>query len=159
MRYNELQVAKQRPKRRVGRGISSGQGMTAGRGTKGQNSRKSGPRRPGFEGGQTPLAQRLPKLRSLAKGSLSRSAKNAKADNIYTGQLNQFAGKTVDNYALVRAGLAVNAHTIVKVIVKGELKAKVEVHLQAASDGAINAIKAAGGNFVKTPRVAKIAKK
>ena len=158
MKYNELQVTRQKDKHRVGRGISAGRGMTAGRGTKGQNSRKSGPPRPGFEGGQTPLSQRLPKLRSLAKGSLSRSAKNPKADVIYTGQLNALSGK-VDNYTLAKAGLIANPYTKVKVIVKGEIKAKLEVYLQAASDGAVNAIKVAGGSFTKTPRLLKAAKK
>ena len=158
MKYHELKVTRQKSKRRVGRGISAGQGMTAGRGTKGQNSRKSGPTRPGFEGGQTPLSQRMPKLRGIAKGSLSRSAKKPKAINIYTSQLNNFAGKTVDNFSLVEAGLVKSPYTKVKVIVKGELKAKVAVNLQAASENAVNAITSNGGSFTKTAIVLKIAK-
>ena len=62
MKYHELQVNSNRDARRVGRGISAGQGKTAGRGTKGQRSRTGSGRRPGFEGGQNPLMQRLPKL-------------------------------------------------------------------------------------------------
>lgn len=159
MKYHELHLNKQKSKRRVGRGISAGRGMTAGRGTKGQNSRKSGPTRPGFEGGQTPLSQHLPKLRSVAKGSLARSAKKPKANIIYTNKLNAFANKKVDNHLLTEQGLIDNPYTVVKVLVKGELKAKVDVHLQAASNGAISAIKAAGGNFTKTPQLMRPAKK
>lgn len=158
MKYHELQANRQRAKRRVGRGISGGQGMTAGRGTKGQRSRKSGPPRPGFEGGQTPLYQRLPKLRSVAKGSLARSAKKPKADKIYTGDLNNFKDKKVDNFVLAQKHLVDSPYSRVKVLVKGELKAKVDVHLQAASDGAKSAIKVAGGTFTKTPQILKPAK-
>ena len=61
MRFEDLKVKANRKTTRVGRGISAGKGKTAGRGTKGQGSRKSGGVRPGFEGGQMPLARRLPK--------------------------------------------------------------------------------------------------
>jgi large subunit ribosomal protein L15 len=65
MKYNELILDRNKSKRRVGRGISAGQGKTAGRGTKGQGARKSGGVRPGFEGGQMPLYMRVPKLRGF----------------------------------------------------------------------------------------------
>ncbi len=158
MKYHELEVKRFKNKKRVGRGISAGQGMTAGRGTKGQNSRKSGPPRPGFEGGQTPLSQRLPKLRSVAKGSLARSAKKAKAQNVYTGDLNQFANKTVDNFSLADAGIITTPYCRVKLIVKGELKNKVTVNLEAASKSAIEVVKKAGGAYTKTKPVFKTAK-
>ena len=151
MKYHELNVTKQKAPKRVGRGIAAGQGKTAGRGTKGQNSRAGGRRRPGFEGGQTPLMQRLPKLRGFR--SLS-----PKAENIYTGQLNAFSGKTVDNFSLFEAGLVTNPHTIVKVVVKGELKSKVTVNLQGASEAAKAMIAKAGGEFKLTPKVARIPK-
>jgi len=151
MKYHELNVTKQKAPKRVGRGIAAGQGKTAGRGTKGQNSRAGGRRRPGFEGGQTPLMQRLPKLRGFR--SLS-----PKAENIYTGQLNAFNGKTVDNFSLFEAGLVTNPHTIVKVVVKGELKSKVTVNLQGASEAAKAMIAKAGGEFKLTPKVARIPK-
>ena len=61
MKYNELTLTADKQPRRVGRGISAGQGKTAGRGTKGQRSRAGSSKKPGFEGGQTPLYRRLPK--------------------------------------------------------------------------------------------------
>lgn len=152
MKYHELTTIKQKSPKRVGRGISAGQGKTAGRGTKGQNSRTGGRRRPGFEGGQTPLMQRLPKLRGFKSIS-------PKTENIYTGQLNQFNGKTVDNFILFENGLISNPHTNIKVIVKGELKAKVKVNLQSASVRAIEVITKAGGTFNKTKQVARMPKK
>ena len=79
MQYHQLQVTKKQSKKRVGRGISAGQGKTAGRGTKGQNSRTGGKRRPGFEGGQTPLMIRLPKLRGFTSHA-------PKTESVYTGQ-------------------------------------------------------------------------
>lgn len=158
MKYHELNMKRQKLPNRIGRGISAGQGKTAGRGTKGQNSRAGGRRRPGFEGGQTPLMQRLPKLRSLSKGSLSRSAKRPPAETVYTSQLNAFNGKKVDNFVLASAGLVSNPHTKVKLIVKGKLTVKVDVSLQAASKSAKEAIKKAGGDFKKIPQVGKVAK-
>lgn len=158
MQYHELQVTRQRLAKRVGRGISAGQGKTAGRGTKGQNSRSGGKRRPGFEGGQTPLANRIPKLRGIAKGSLSKSAKKTKATNVYTGQLNQFAGKTVDNFLLAENSLVASPYVITKVICKGKIESNVNVNLQRASKSAIKAIQAAGGHFVKTPQIKQLPK-
>jgi len=161
MKYNQLELNKSKQPRRKGRGISSGRGKTAGRGTKGQNSRAGGRRRPGFEGGQMPLSQRMPKLRGLGKGNKTMSAKKTKAENIYTGQLDAFANKNVDNYVLFENGLVSSPHTIVKVIVKGELKTKVTVSLQSASRQAEEAITKAGGSFKKVeqiPRQAKITK-
>jgi large subunit ribosomal protein L15 len=155
MKYHELEVKRFKNKKRVGRGISAGQGKTAGRGTKGQNSRKSGPPRPGFEGGQTPLSQRLPKLRSVAKGSLARSAKKAKAQNVYTGELNQFANKIVDNFTLADAGLITTPYCRVKLIVKGKIENKVTVNLEGASKSAVEAIIKAGGAYTKTKSVFK----
>lgn len=155
MKYHELTISKKKSRKRVGRGISAGQGKTAGRGTKGQNSRAGGRRRPGFEGGQTPLAQRIPKLRGSGKGSMSRSAKRPKADNIYTGQLNNFKTNTIDNFTLFEAGLVNNPHTVVKVIAKGELNAKVIVVLQGVSAKAKTMIESAGGSFTKTPQIAR----
>jgi large subunit ribosomal protein L15 len=159
MKFNDLQVKRQKTNHRSGRGISAGQGMTAGRGTKGQNARKSGPRRPGFEGGQTPTSQRMPKLRSVAKGSLARSAKKTKAENIFTSQLISYANKSVDNFVLAQDGLITNPYTRVKLLYKGDLSVKVDVSLQGASANAIAAIQKAGGSFSKVPKVLKLAKK
>ena len=145
MKFNELTTTKARSSTRVGRGIAAGKGKTAGRGTKGQKSRTGSSRKPGFEGGQNPLMQRLPKLpgfRSLA----------TKPEVVYTGQLEQFGGKKVTNAVLADAGLVSSAYVSVKVIVKGELTKKVQVEAQAATTGAKAAIEAAGGSFTKVAR-------
>lgn len=146
MKIHELNTAKRKGTKRVGRGISAGQGKTAGRGTKGQNARTGHSHRPDFEGGQTPLMMRLPKLGGF------RSLKTP-TENVYTGQLNEFAGKTVDNFVLAQAGITSSAHIPVKVVVKGDLTAKVTVVLQGASENAIAQIQKAGGSFKKVAQV------
>jgi len=148
MKINELQVSKNRAPKRVGRGIAAGQGKTAGRGTKGQMARTGSRKRPGFEGGQNPLMQRLPKLpgfRSFA----------AKTEVVYTGQLNAFGGKTADTDALAKAGLISSAYVKVKVITKGELTKKVTVKAQAVSASAQAMIEKAGGSFEVVARLAR----
>lgn len=148
MKYHELSVSKRKSPKRVGRGIAAGQGKTAGRGTKGQNSRTGSSRRPGFEGGQNPLMQRLPKLHGF------RSFKS-KAEVVYTGQLEQLKAKNVTTETLAEAGLISNAYVVVKVLVKGELTKAVTVKLQAASESAIAAIQKAGGSFEAIPQVGR----
>lgn len=150
MKFDKLNVTKNTPKRRVGRGIAAGQGKTAGRGTKGQRARSGGGVRPGFEGGQNPLYQRLPKLRGF-------KSHRPKAENVYTGQLNQFSGN-VDNFTLADAGLISSPYARVKLIARGEVTSKVAVKLQAASENAITAVQKAGGSFDKVDRVARTAK-
>jgi large subunit ribosomal protein L15 len=150
MQYHELTVAKPKSKKRVGRGISAGQGKTAGRGTKGQSSRTGGKRRPGFSGGQTPLMMRLPKLRGF-------KSKRPNVENIYTGQLNDL-GSSIDNFSLYNAGLVSSPYVQVKLITKGELKSKVTVNLQGASKTAIEAVNKAGGSFKKVEQIARQAK-
>lgn len=145
MKIHELNTTTKKSTRRVGRGISAGQGKTAGRGTKGQNSRAGSSRRPGFEGGQNPLMQRLPKLRGF-------TSKRIPAENIYTGQLNGLGG-AIDNFTLANAGLTTSPYVRVKVITKGDVTKKVTVNLQLASESAIAAIQKAGGTFTKTPQV------
>jgi large subunit ribosomal protein L15 len=147
MKYNELNVTSNRSSRRVGRGIAAGQGKTAGRGTKGQKSRTGKGRRPGFEGGQNPLMQRLPKLPGF------RSIR-PKAENVYTGQLDGLGG-TVDNNSLFNAGLVSSPYTRVKLVSKGTVTKKVAVKLQGASESAIAAVQKVGGSFDKVPQVAR----
>lgn len=147
MKYNDLQISKNRSPKRVGRGIAAGQGKTAGRGTKGQSSRTGGKRRPGFEGGQTPLYMLLPKLPGFR-------SHRPKAELVYTGQLDG-VGATVDNFTLANAGITTSPHVKVKLIVKGEVTKKVTVKLQSASENAIAAVQKAGGTFSKTARVAR----
>lgn len=151
MKYNDLDVTKSRSAKRVGRGIAAGQGKTAGRGTKGQKARTGSSRKPGFEGGQNPLMQRLPKLHGF------RSYK-PKVENVFTGQLNDLKAKTVDNFALSEAGLTSSPYVNVKLLVKGELKKAVTVKLQGASENAIAAVQKAGGTFEAVSRVGQTKK-
>lgn len=144
MKYNELQLTKDKQARRVGRGISAGQGKTAGRGTKGQRSRAGSSRKPGFEGGQNPLYSRIPKLRGFKQF-------RDKPTTLTTGALNAFSG-LVDNYTLYEARIIAQPDQKVRVVVRGELTAKVQVKLQGASDKAIELITKAGGSFEKTDR-------
>lgn len=146
MKFNELKVSKNKSSKRVGRGIAGGQGKTAGRGTKGQNSRTGGRVRPGFEGGQNPIYARLPKLPGF-------TSHRAKTENVYTGQLDAFAGKTVDNFTVANAGITSSPYVKVKLVVKGEVTKKVTVKLQAASENAVAAVQKAGGTFEAVERV------
>src|ERR1700749_980713 len=107
MKFHQLQTTKQRTANRVGRGIAAGQGKTAGRGTKGQGARTGSSAKPGFAGGSNPLMQKLPKLPGFR-------SHRVKAETIYTGQLEQFGGKTVDATVLAEAGLISNAFVRVK---------------------------------------------
>lgn len=148
MKYNEFQTNANKTAKRVGRGIAAGQGKTAGRGTKGQMSRTGSKKRPGFEGGQNPLMQRMPKLRGF-------HSHRAPSETVYTSQLEQFGGKTVDAEALAKAGLVSNAFIRIKILAKGDLTKKVVVKVSHASTGAIEAIQKAGGSFEQTAVAAR----
>ena len=151
MKYNQLAVKSNKSANRVGRGISAGQGKTAGRGTKGQNARTGGGTRPGFEGGQTPLYMRIPKLPGF------RSLK-PKSYEVKTGSLNKFSG-SVSNTELYEAGLIDNVYANVKIISGGDVTKKLNVTLQGATKTAITQIEKAGGKFTAIPRPKKIASK
>jgi large subunit ribosomal protein L15 len=144
MKFNELAVAGHKAPKRAGRGIAAGRGKTAGRGTKGQNARTGSSRRAGFEGGQNPIMQRLPKLRGF------RSLK-PKAEIVYTGQLDAL-GTSITTEVLAEAGLISSPYADVKLLVKGDVAKKVTVKLASASAGAIEAVQKAGGSFEITPR-------
>lgn len=148
MKYHELNASKAKSAKRVGRGIAAGQGKTAGRGTKGQKSRTGSSKRPGFAGGANPLMQQLPKLPGFR-------SHRPKAETVYTGQLEQFGGKTVDASVLAEAGLISNAYVTVKLISKGDLTKKVTVKLPAASASAVEAVQKAGGSFEKAGRLSR----
>ena len=141
-KYNELQVSSNKDRKRVGRGISAGQGKTAGRGTKGQNSRTGKKLRATFQGGQRALVQAVPKARGF------KSLKTP-AQVVYLDRLNEFDGKLADNFTLYEAGLVATPFHTVKVIVRGELTAKVDLKVQFASKSAADAIAKAGGTFEK----------
>lgn len=151
MKFNELNLTRNKQNTRVGRGISAGKGKTAGRGTKGQGARKSGGVRPGFEGGQMPLYMRLPKLRGF-------TSHRPKTAIIYTGQLETLGKTKVDSVVLAEAGLVENPYQKIKLVVKGDLKKKMNVHLPAASKSAVNALEKAGGSFEKTEQLKRPAK-
>lgn len=125
-------------KRRVGRGIGSGLGKTAGRGHKGQKSRSGGYHKVGFEGGQMPLQRRLPK-RGFKSASLPFNAEVTLAD------LNALEATEIDVLTLKQAGLVSNLAKRVKVIKTGEITRKVSLKDVAATAGAKAAIEAAGG--------------
>lgn len=146
MKYSELNISSSRGKKRVGRGIAAGQGKTAGRGTKGQNSRAGSSKRPGFEGGQNPLMQRLPKLHGFR-------SMRAKTQIVTTGQLDKLSTGTIDAHALVEKSLVRDAFGSIKVVSKGELTKKISVKLPGASKMAIEQIEKAGGSFVPTERL------
>jgi large subunit ribosomal protein L15 len=129
------------PKRRVGRGIGSGLGKTAGRGHKGQKSRSGGYHKVGFEGGQMPLQRRLPK-RGFKSHLLKYNAEVTLTD------LERLGAAEVDMLALKQAGLVGDLIKVVKVIKAGELKAKVVLKGIGATAGAKAAIEAAGGSVV-----------
>ena len=130
-------------KRRVGRGIGSGLGKTAGRGHKGQKSRAGGYHKVGFEGGQMPLQRRLPK-----RGFRSRTAKyNAEVTLAALERLvNASKVAEVDLLTLKQAGLVGELARVVKIIKSGELKAVVKLNGVGATAGAKAAIEAAGGS-------------
>lgn len=142
MKYNELQIAANKDRKRVGRGIAAGGGKTAGRGTKGQNARTGKKLRAMFQGGQRPLAQAIPKNRGF------KSLKTP-AQVVYADHLNAFKGKLADNFTLFEAGLIATPFHTVKVIARGELTEKVDLKVQAASASVQAAIKKAGGTFEK----------
>jgi large subunit ribosomal protein L15 len=141
MELNNLKPAagSRKPRRRVGRGIGSGLGKTAGRGHKGQKSRAGGFHKVGFEGGQMPLQRRLPK-----RGFKSRTGKyNAE---VTLAALERLGAAEVDLLSLKQAGLVGELIKVVKVIKSGELKKAVKLTGIGATAGAKAAIEAAGGS-------------
>lgn len=151
MKYNDLQVTANKDRKRVGRGISAGGGKTAGRGTKGQNARTGKKLRTMFQGGQRPLAQAVPKNRGF-------KSLRTPTQVVYADHLNALKGK-VDNFSLFEAGLIATPFHAVKVILRGELTAKVDLKVQGASKSVQEAVKKAGGTFEKVPTPIKESEK
>ncbi len=141
MRLNDLKPAdgSTHAKKRVGRGIGSGMGKTAGRGHKGQKSRSGGFHKVGFEGGQMPLQRRLPKrgFKSLQAGRVA---------EIRLSDLERLEGSDIDLLALKQAGIAPQLALSAKVILSGKLTRKVSLKGIGATKGAKAAIEAAGGS-------------
>ena len=144
MKLNTIQPpegAKQ-ARRRVGRGIGSGLGKTAGRGHKGQKSRAGGFHKVGFEGGQMPLQRRLPK-----RGFVSLT--NWRNVEVRLSEINDLPVDEIDLLTLVQANL-VSAHTLsAKVVLSGQISRKVTLKGVGATKGAKAAIEAAGGSVAE----------
>jgi len=142
VRLHELTYTEgaRKSRKRIGRGHGSGQGKTAGKGHKGQNSRSGGGVRPGFEGGQTPLFQRLPK-----RGFTNINHKEYAIVNLDT--LNRFEdGAEINAEVLLAAGIIKKLHSGVKVLGNGTLERKLTVKVAKASAEAVKQIEALGGS-------------
>lgn len=141
MKLHELKPAEgsRKDRKRLGRGIGSGQGKTAGKGHKGQNARSGGGVRLGFEGGQTPLFRRLPK-----RGFTNISRKEYAVVNLDT--LNRFEeGTEVTPELLIETGVVSNEKAGIKILAKGNVEKKLTVKAHKFSSAAKEAIEAAGG--------------
>jgi len=141
MKLNELSPnqGSRKAGRRLGRGVGSGSGKTAGRGTKGYNSRSGGGVRPGYEGGQMPLHRRLPK-----RGFANIFKKTIAVINVR--DLAKFdKGSVVDAAALIAAGLVKGNWDGIKLLGNGEIKHPLEVKVNQISKSAREKIEAAGG--------------
>jgi len=143
MKLNELSPpdGSRGTRKRVGRGVGSGKGKTAGRGTKGHNSRSGGGVRPGFEGGQMPLHRRLPK-----RGFTNIFKKKIAVINIR--DLARFeSGSIVDEAALIRVGLVKGPRDGIKLLGQGEIKIPLTIKVNGVSKNAREKIIAAGGKI------------
>lgn len=141
MKLHEMSVVpgSKKVRTRVGRGLGSGNGKTAGKGMKGQNSRSGGGTRPGFEGGQMPLYRLLPK-----RGFKNIFAKQYAEVNV--SALNRFEnGTVVDPVALVEAGILKNVRDGIRVLGNGDLEKSLTVKAQGFTKSAQQKIEAAGG--------------
>lgn len=141
-KYHELQAAASKSKKRVGRGISSGHGKTAGRGTKGQGARSGKKLHPMFQGGQRALVQAVPKARGF-------KSLRTPAQVVYLDRLNDIEGSLASNDTLFEAGLIDTPFHAVKVILRGELTKKIDLKVQAASKSVQEAVRKSGGSFEK----------
>ena len=140
MRLNTLRPApgSRRPRLRVGRGASAGQGKTCGRGTKGQRARKGGYHKVGFEGGQMPLQRRLPKVGFRSKMQQAK---------VRLDELLKLEGTVVDLDALKKANIIPTFADRAKVVLSGEITKAFTLKGVAATRGARAAIEAAGGKI------------
>jgi large subunit ribosomal protein L15 len=157
MELNNLKPSEgaKKNRRRVGRGIGSGLGKTAGRGHKGQKSRSGGFHKVGFEGGQMPLQRRLPK-----RGFISLT-RNDTAE-VRLSEIAKMPGDTVDLMMLKQAGIVPIKAIAAKVVLSGTIEKKVKLSGIATTKGAKAAIEAAGGSveeIVKVVRPRKLPKK
>ena len=157
MELNNIKPAEgsKKNRRRVGRGIGSGLGKTAGRGHKGQKSRSGGFHKVGFEGGQMPLQRRLPK-----RGFISLTRNDTA--QVRLSEINKLPLETIDLMALKQAGVVPGFSLAAKVMLSGEISKKVKLVGIAVTKGAKAAIEAAGGSveeIIKAVVPRKLAKK
>ena len=140
MRLNSLSPAQgsKKAKRRVGRGAGSGWGKSAGRGTKGQKARSGGGVRPGFEGGQQPLKQRVPKFGFRSRIGLVTA-------EVRLGELNKIDAEVIDLAALQASNIISRNMKRARVMLSGEITRAVTVQGLKVTKGARAAIEAAGG--------------
>lgn len=132
----------QKRRRRVGRGISAGQGASCGFGMRGQKSRSGRPTRPGFEGGQNPLYRRVPKLKHFTL------INHKHYTVINVSRLNDLKkGSDVTLESLMEAGIVTANDGPLKILGEGELTVSLKVKAAAATKGAISKIESAGGSF------------
>ena len=136
-------------KKRVGRGPGSGKGKTAGRGIKGQKSR-SGVAIKGFEGGQMPIYQRLPKRGFNKPNRKSYAIVNLGMIQKFVDAKKLDAGQPITEEALIQAGLVRRRLDGVRVLAKGDLSAKVTLEVSGASKSAVEAVEKAGGSLTVT---------
>jgi large subunit ribosomal protein L15 len=142
MKLHELSPASKsrKVKRRLGRGVGSGRGKTAGRGSKGYNSRSGGGVRPGYEGGQMPIQRRLPK-----RGFTNIFKKQIAVINVR--DLSKFeSGSLVDKTAVAKAGLIKGKKNSIKLLGNGQINVALNVRLNYVSKSAREKIMAAGGS-------------
>ncbi len=133
-------------RKRVGRGIGSGHGKTSTRGQKGQHARNSV--RPGFEGGQTPLYRRLPKLRGKSKGAMPIGLTRKVYGIVNLSQLDKLEVNTVVTAELLRKrGIVKGRHDGLRVLGHGEITKALSIQAQHVSDSAREKIEAAGGSI------------
>src|SRR5690606_13234567 len=153
MRLNELNPApgSTTARKRVGRGIGSGLGKTCGRGHKGQTSRSGGKVRPGFEGGQMPLQQRLPKFGFVSRIGMTTA-------EVRTSELNKVDAEVIDLQAREAANSIDRSVKRVTVMLSGDLTRAVTVKGLKVTKGARAAIEAAGGKVLEDEPAAKPAK-
>jgi large subunit ribosomal protein L15 len=147
MRLNTIKPGpgSKRPRLRVGRGASAGQGKTCGRGVKGQRARKGGYHKVGFEGGQMPIQRRMPKVGFRSKLTVTRA-------EVRLSELAKVEGNVVDLESLKKAGVVPATAERAKVVLSGEVKKAVTLKAEkdgkvGATKGARAAILAAGGKF------------
>lgn len=144
MKYNELTATPNKDRKRVGRGIGSGYGKTAGRGTKGQGARTGKGKSPLVITGGTGAIRQLPKARGF-------KSKRVPAQVVYADQLNDISAKVIDNFVLFEEGLIATPFHSVKVIARNEMTCKAKVCVAGMSASVQEALTKNGGSFESTP--------